>query len=136
MRHFRTLADATLRRQGEDAFVRLPHTDEEPASLRFPEPGSMVMAMKRAAASLVLAAALTGCSVFQSEIDLQKVETGIENWARDFAVGPVSADCGDRTVPAEANYTFICDITDSTGSASVRVTVLNDNGDVEWEILG
>ena len=96
----------------------------------------MVMAMKRAAASLVLAAALTGCSVFQSEIDLQKVETGIENWARDFADGPVSADCGDRTVPAEANYTFICDISDSSGSASVRVTVLNDNGDVEWEIIG
>ena len=96
----------------------------------------MVVDMKRVLTSLVLAAVLTGCSVFQSEIDLQKVESGIENWARDFAVGPVYADCGDRTVPAEANYTFICDITDSTGSASVRVTVLNDNGDVEWEILG
>ena len=96
----------------------------------------MVVDMKRVVASLVFAAALTGCSVFQSEIDLQKVESAIENWARDFAVGPVFVDCGDRTVPAEANYTFICDITDSTGSASVRVTVLNDNGDVEWELIG
>ena len=96
----------------------------------------MVVEMKRVVTSLVFAAALTGCSVFQSEIDLQKVESAIENWARDFAVGPVYADCGDRTVPAEANYTFICDISDSTGSASVRVTVLNDNGDVEWELIG
>jgi len=96
----------------------------------------MVPTMKRVVSSLVLVAALTGCSVFQSEIDLPLVETSIENWARDFAVGPVFVDCGDRTVPAEANYTFICDISDSTGSASVRVTVLNDNGDVEWELIG
>jgi hypothetical protein len=96
----------------------------------------MVVDMKRVAAGLVLAAALTGCSVFQSEIDLSYVESSIKSWARDFAVGPVFVDCGDRTVPAEANYTFICEISDSTGSASVRVTVLNDNGDVEWELIG
>ena len=96
----------------------------------------MVVDMKRVAASLVLAAALTGCSGSQSEIDLPYVESSIKSWARDFAVGPVFVDCGDRTVPAEANYTFICEISDSTGSASVRVTVLNDNGDVEWELIG
>jgi len=93
-------------------------------------------AMKRVVAILISATVLTGCGAFQSEIDLPYVETSIENWARDFAVGPVYADCGDRTVPVEANYTFICDISDSTGSASVRVTVLNGNGDVEWEIIG
>lgn len=79
---------------------------------------------------------LAGCSGFGQEIDLGLVESELRVWASDFAEGRVSADCGDRSIPVEAGYSFICTLTDNTGSVSVRVTVLNADGDVEWIVLG
>ena len=82
-----------------------------------------------------MAIALTGCGS-EAVIDLPTVESAITDWAGDLGLSDVSVDCGDRTVPAEAGYQFVCDLTDETGTVGVRVSVLNDNGDIEWELVG
>ncbi|HAB57883.1 MAG TPA: hypothetical protein DCE75_07505 [Acidimicrobiaceae bacterium] len=89
------------------------------------------MAMKRIAAGLVFAVALTGCG---ANIDSAKSESQIESWAEDIVDEPVAVDCGDENIPDEIDSTFECDLTDSTGSYTVTVTILEDT--IRWEVPG
>lgn len=84
---------------------------------------------------LVTTLALTACG--PPVIDGAEVEKALKEWAEKIPGQdePVTAEC-PATAKAEPDYRFICTLSDSTGTYSVRVTVLNSDGHVEWELLG
>ncbi|MGB0800731.1 MAG: DUF4333 domain-containing protein [Ilumatobacteraceae bacterium] len=89
--------------------------------------------MRRILTCSLLAVALIGCG---NVLEVDDLESLIGEWAAEFALGTVSVDCGDETVPAEVGYEFDCQLSDDTGTFTVRVTVLTEDGEVEWELLG
>lgn len=91
---------------------------------------------RRAIVGLLSVSLLASCGG-ASGIDGAEVEKALKEWAEKIPGQdePVTAECPE-TARAEPDYRFICTLTDSTGTYSVRVTVLNSDGDVEWELLG
>ena len=83
----------------------------------------------RVTASLMPTADLMSYGSSDPEIDLKLVESLLETWGLERLDDPISVGCADCTVPAEDDYSFVCDLSD--GHLGVRVTVLNENGDTE-----
>lgn len=69
-------------------------------------------------------------------VDAEVVEEGIKDWAEEITGYSVAVRCPSGLIPATPDYRFICDLQDGLDTLAVRVTVLNREGDVEWEILG
>ena len=86
--------------------------------------------MKRILTCSLLAVALIGCG---NVLKVHEIEGQIEAFA---GVGNfVNVDCGDETVPAEVGHEFDCQLSDDRGTVKLRVTVLTEDGEVEWEYL-
>jgi len=77
---------------------------------------------------------LGACS---SVLDTDEAERLIKSWAEDIPgqTEPVTVSCPEDQ-PLEAGHIFLCELSDSTGDYHARVTVLNDAGDIEWELRG
>jgi hypothetical protein len=93
--------------------------------------------MRKAIAAVAIGAmALVGCST--PMIDSGYVADQIEDWAEsvaNLAPGSTYAFCPAEQ-PMEAGHEFLCTISDFTGDYYVQVEVLNDSGDVVWQIIG
>ena len=68
-------------------------------------------------------------------IDTGIVESEMESWGQSTLGVRVNVDCPGNQ-PARAEHRFLCDMSDGRETVSVRVEVLNRNGDIEWEVLG
>jgi hypothetical protein len=94
--------------------------------------------LARVFAATVLLVVSVACT---STLDHEVLESGIQEWAEDLSEDlsgqreSVTVTCPDDA-RAEAGYRFICEMSDGVDTVNVRVTVLNEEGDVEWEVLG
>jgi hypothetical protein len=69
-----------------------------------------------------------------NQIDGDILESEIERWASSQFGVVVSVSC-PSSEPARPGHEFICSGQESgAGPFSVKVRVLNRNGDVEWEV--
>ncbi len=93
--------------------------------------------MKFIAAGFVVIISLTGCGASEIQLDVAQLESKIEAWAEGFLEDPITVDCGEnRRRPSEAGSSFLCDLSDDTGFiVDVEVTVLDEEGNVEWEAV-
>lgn len=92
--------------------------------------------MRAILVGLVLAVTMVACA--EPTIDRVGLEQSIEDWVENSLgvwPGTTRARCPDDA-PSDSGYQFICTIEDDSGVFSLRVTVLNETGDVEWEVLG
>lgn len=96
----------------------------------------MARATLRGAAALLAALSLAACS---SSASLQPadVEQQITQGLAEQVGGEFEVTC-PSPLPAEAGYTFTCDVTDRTGSTTVAVTVVEDDdaGTFRWKVTG
>ena len=70
-------------------------------------------------------------------LDLASAEDQIKAWAAENgAVGTVDLDCSTGLVPLEPDFRFVCTMSDDSGTFSLLITVLNNRGDIEWEVRG
>ena len=94
----------------------------------------MGRATLRGAATLLSALSLAACS---SSASLQPadVEEQITRGLTEQVGGEFEVTC-PSPLPAEAGYTFTCDVTDRTGSRTVAVTVVEDDdvGTFRWRV--
>jgi membrane protease YdiL (CAAX protease family) len=67
--------------------------------------------------------------------DGQALEPQITSWLEKNGVPGATVDCPSH-YKVQAGYTFICTATDSTGTAHIEVVVLNDQGQVQWNLTG
>ena len=91
------------------------------------------MSLRNALVALVVCSSVVASCGDGVPVDLPFVETQLEYWASEIgAVGVVVADCGDTGVRAETDARFDCTVSDDYGTHQVRVTVVNEQGDIEW----
>ena len=94
----------------------------------------MGRATLRGAATLLSALSLAACS---SSASLQPadVEEQITRGLTEQVGGEFEVTC-PSPLPAEAGYTFTCDVSDRTGGSTVTVTVVEDDdaGSFRWRV--
>ena len=75
---------------------------------------------------------LTGCGI--SEVDIDVVEEDITSGVKEQLDQDVTVDCPDQ-VDWKTGESFTCDVEDADGNVrEANVEMLNDDGDVEWEL--
>ena len=83
-----------------------------------------------AAAALLM---LTACGA--SEVDIAALEESIVDGVAKQAEEDVTADCPEQ-VDWETGSSFDCDVAfDDGSSATARVEMVDDEGNVEWELV-
>ena len=82
-----------------------------------------------AAAALLL---LTSCGA--SEVDIPVVEESIEEGVKDDLDLEATASCPEQ-VDWVKGESFTCDVEGVDGFPTAEVTMLDDDGQVEWELM-
>jgi Domain of unknown function (DUF4333) len=92
--------------------------------------GRSVLKKTLAAAALLT---LTACGV--SEVDIPALEESIVDGVAEDVQEDVTADCPEQ-VDWETGSSFDCDVAFDDGStATAEVKMVDDEGNVEWEIV-
>lgn len=85
------------------------------------------------AALMYLASSSVVANVGGIELDEGLVEAGIEDWARDNGAAQVIADCPKGLI-LPVGGSFECSVTELSGTYTVLVEVVNEQGYVEWSV--
>lgn len=94
----------------------------------------MARATLLVAAGVLAAVALAGCTS-SSSLEPTDVEDQITDGLIEQVGGEFEVTC-PSPLPAEAGYTFTCDVSDRTGGSTVTVTVVEDDdaGSFRWRV--
>ncbi len=75
---------------------------------------------------------LTSCGV--SEVDIPVVESSIKDGVKEQLDADATVDCPDQ-VDWKKGGTFTCDVEGVEGTSKATVTMTDDEGNVEWELV-
>ena len=88
------------------------------------------MLKKALAASALLM--LTACGA--SEVDIDVVEESITDGVKEDLDADATVDCPDQ-VDWKTGESFTCAVEGVEGTSEAKVTMIDDEGQVEWELI-
>jgi len=84
--------------------------------------------------ALALAALLTLTACGVSEVDIPVVEKSITDGVKEQLDADATVDCPDQ-VDWKKGESFTCDVEGVEGTEEANVTMTDDEGNVEWELV-